>query len=50
MSVCTFPSCTTPPTTTNRAGQHTCTSHRAVVITGSWTGEGSHHRPEGTND
>lgn len=40
---CVMPTCTRPPTTTNRAKQPTCERHRAVVVSGSWMGEGLHH-------
>ena len=43
---CCFPSCTTPATTTNRAGKAVCEGHRAVVVaeSASWMGEGYAHR------
>ena len=44
---CTFPACPTPATTTNRAGKETCEYHRAVVVVGSYLGEGGHRRREG---
>lgn len=40
MTTCTFPSCTTPPSATNRADQPTCHDNTSVVVSGSWVVDG----------